>query len=78
MIQIGSIVKCVKGEPGILNEGDLYTVTNINSSGNLLLEELTPPEGFTSFNSTRFEETGETVYSQMREYLSEFELEELA
>lgn len=77
MIEIGSIVKCIKGTPGILIEGDKYTVCHITPSGNFILEELDPPSGYTSFNSTRFEDTDQTVYTQMREYLSILELEGL-
>lgn len=55
-MQVGSLVECIKGAVGILNEGDIYTVTYISGQGNLLLEEVTPPPPHTTFDRRRFKE----------------------
>lgn len=55
-MQVGSLVVCIKGHVGILNEGDIYTVTYISGQGNLLLEETTPPPPHTVFDRRRFKE----------------------
>jgi hypothetical protein len=47
-------VMCIKGHEGLLNEGDIYTVTALTSNGNYLLEEVEVPEGYTSFSNDRF------------------------
>ena len=47
-------VMCIKGHEGLLNEGDIYTVTTLTSNGNYLLEEVEVPEGYTSFSHDRF------------------------
>jgi hypothetical protein len=77
MIQVGSIVKCLKSMEGLLNEGKEYTVLQITRKGNFIIEEVNGPFGYDCFNSTRFEDTGKTVYTEMREYFSEYELEEI-
>ena len=77
MIQVGSIVKCVKGAEGVLNEGQEYTVLQITKRGNFIIEEAESPFGYDCFDSTRFEDTGKTVLTEMREYFSEYELEEI-
>ena len=77
MIQVGSIVKCVRGAEGVLTEGQEYTVLQITKKGNYLLEEVNSPFGYSCFDSTRFEDTGKTVYMEMREYFSDLEIEEI-
>jgi hypothetical protein len=77
MIQVGSIVKCIKGkEGGVLNEGQEYTVLQITQKGNFIIEEDESPFEYGCFDHTRFEDTGKTVYTEMREYFSEYELED--
>ena len=76
MIQVGSIVKCINSTETPLVEGQEYTVMQITQKGNYILEEAESPFGYDCFKSTRFEDTGKTVYTEMREYFSEYELEE--
>lgn len=65
MVTTGSIVKCIKGAPGILNEGENYTVYFVTEGGNYLLDEVNPPEGYSSFSHTRFEDTEVNIYDEM-------------
>ena len=55
-MQPGSLVQCIRGHVGILNEGDIYTVTHVSPQGNLLLDEVSPPAPHTIFDKTRFKE----------------------
>lgn len=48
------IVLCIDGYEGVLTEGEAYTVSQMTTNGNFLLEEVEVPEGYTSFNSNRF------------------------
>lgn len=52
----GSLVECVEGYPGLLEEGATYTVFNITSKGHILLYEVAPPFPYTCFNKRRFKE----------------------
>jgi len=45
---------CVQGHEGVLEEGNIYTVSSITSHGNFLLHEVEVPEGYTSFSASRF------------------------
>ncbi len=47
-------VLCIDGYEGVLTEGEVYTVAQVTVSNNFLLEEVSVPEGYTSFNSNRF------------------------
>lgn len=47
-------VECMKGHPGILEEGKLYSVLGETKEGNYLLFEVPVPEGYTSFSKDRF------------------------
>lgn len=47
-------VLCIQGYEGLLIESEVYTVYQVTSNGNYLLEELKVPEGYTSFNKNRF------------------------
>jgi hypothetical protein len=47
-------VVCITGSEGVLKEGDIYTVTEITKRGNFILDEVSVPEGFTSFDANRF------------------------
>jgi hypothetical protein len=49
-------VKCIKGYPGYLNEGDVYSVKKITENGNYILYGASPPYPYTSFDKNRFEE----------------------
>jgi len=84
MIQPGSIVKCIKGAEGILEEGATYIVWDVTEEGHLKLEEVTPPEPYNCFNKDRFEDTGQYVFLESFEdwevpypFATEEELEEL-
>jgi hypothetical protein len=48
-------VVCIKGQKGFLIEGETYTVINVTKKGNYLLNEIDPPEPYTSFDKDRFE-----------------------
>ena len=84
MLQPGSIVKCIKGAEGILQEGATYVVWDITEEGHLKLEEVNPPEPYTCFNKNRFEDTGDYVLLESFEewdvpepFATEKELEEM-
>ena len=47
-------VMCVKGHEDLLSEGNIYTVLEITTKGNYILDEVEVPEGFTSFAAERF------------------------
>ena len=47
-------VVCITGSEGVLKEGDIYTVTEITKRGNFILDEVSVPEGFKSFDANRF------------------------
>ena len=47
-------VMCVRGEVGILGEGDIYTVVGLTKKGNYILAEVDVPEPYTSFDASRF------------------------
>lgn len=83
MIQPGSIVKCIRGAEGILDEGNTYTVWDVTDEGHLKLEEVHPPSPYNCFSKDRFEDTGELIALQSFEgyvpypFATEVELEEL-
>ena len=77
MIQVGSIVKCIDPVDTTLVAGEEYTVIQITRKGNFIMEEVNSPFGYDCFDSTRFEDTGKTVVTEMREYFSEYELEDI-
>lgn len=49
----GDIVECIDGSNYLL-EGSLYTIKNVIQDKHVLLYEIDPPEGFTSFYKNRF------------------------
>jgi len=60
-------VLCVNGYEDVLTEGEVYTVAQVTVSNNFILEEVSVPEGYTSFNSNRFVPlitSDETVYEE--------------
>lgn len=57
-MKLGSIVLCIKGDGVHIKENEKYTVTDVTEKGNLLLFEIDPPEGHTSFHRGRFKDTG--------------------
>ena len=50
-----SLVICIKGFPGIIEENEIYTVKQVGNKG-ISLEEAYPPEPYTSFDKKRFKE----------------------
>lgn len=54
-MQVNSIVVCIKGHPGVLEEGAYYTVAEDRGRG-VLLFEAQPPSPYTSFYKDRFKE----------------------
>jgi hypothetical protein len=68
-MELGSVVLCIKGDGVCLKENETYTVAEVTIKGNLLLFEVDPPEGYTSFLRERFEDTG--VF--MEEFFTELE-----
>jgi hypothetical protein len=60
-------VLCINGYENVLTEGEVYTVAQVTVSNNFLLEEVSVPEGYTSFNSNRFVPlitSDETIYDE--------------
>ena len=55
-MQIDSLVLCVSGHPGILEKDQIYTVSKINSAGNINVFEAEPPHPHTCFLRDRFVE----------------------
>ena len=55
-MQKGSLVQCIRGHVGILNQGDLYTVSLVSAHGSVLLDEVSPPPPHTHFDKNRFKE----------------------
>jgi hypothetical protein len=47
-------VKCIKGFPGVLEEGEIYEVERITSEGNFILKEVLIPIPYTCFDKKRF------------------------
>ena len=47
-------VLCIHGHEGVLEEGSVYTVSEVTDAGNYLLFEVYPPQPHTSFRSLRF------------------------
>ena len=60
-------VLCINGYEDVLTEGEVYTVAQVTVSNNFILEEVSVPEGYTSFNSNRFVPlitSDETIYDE--------------
>lgn len=66
-MDIGSLVECVKGHPGVIEEGQYYTIRDIKNG--VFLYEVEPPSPYTSFLKERFREV------QGPEALEEFIME---
>jgi hypothetical protein len=67
MIYSLPIVKCIKGAEGILEEGHEYTVCGVSKKGNFHLMEVDPPEPYTVFDSSRFEDTGRSHFFEFND-----------
>ena len=51
-MDIGSLVECIKGYPGVIEEGQYYTVRDIQKG--VMLYEVQPPHPYTSFLKERW------------------------
>lgn len=69
MITIGSVVKCIRGAEGILEEGKKYLVDEVVGDGHLILLDVSPPEGYNCFHKDRFEDTGENIYNEVESFI---------
>lgn len=47
-------VICIKGHYGILDEGEVYHVSEVTKKGNYCLFEVDPPNPYLCFNKNRF------------------------
>ena len=47
-------VMCIKGHRGILEEGEVYHVSEVTDKGHYLLFEVDPPNPYKCFNRDRF------------------------
>lgn len=74
-MDIGSIVECVKGYPGIIEEGQYYTIRDIQKG--VMLYEVEPPHPYTSFLKERFKEVQEPLALEefMMELLCDCEID---
>lgn len=67
------VVECMKGHPGILEEGKLYSVLGYTKEGNYHLYEAQVPEGYTSFNKDRFRVVETKIFEFEEEFSNEYE-----
>lgn len=70
MTTIGSVVKCIRGSKGILEEGSKYLVDEVTPEGHLILLDVFPPKGYTCFNKDRFEDTGENIFNEIDSFIN--------
>jgi len=56
-MKIGSIVECIVGHPGVIEQGQYYTIRDIKNG--IFLYEVEPPHPYTSFMKERFREVQE-------------------
>jgi len=47
-------LKCIKGHPGILEEGQIYEACMVTENGHFVLLRVNPPAPHTCFNKERF------------------------
>ena len=55
-MQVNSLVVCVLGHPGVLEQEQIYTVREVTSKGNINVFEAEPPHPYGSFYKERFAE----------------------
>ena len=55
-MQVNSLVVCVLGHPGILEQEQIYTVREVTQQGNINVFEAEPPHPHSSFFRERFVE----------------------
>lgn len=55
-MKVNSLVCCVLGHPGVLEQDQIYTVREVTSQGNVNVFEVDPPHPHSSFYRERFVE----------------------
>jgi hypothetical protein len=55
-MKVNSLVLCVSGHSGVLEQNQIYTVKDINSQGNINVIEVEAPHPYTCFLRERFVE----------------------
>jgi hypothetical protein len=55
-MKVNSLVCCVLGHPGVLEQDQIYTVREVTSQGNINVFEAEPPHPHSSFFRERFVE----------------------
>jgi hypothetical protein len=55
-MKVNSLVYCVLGHPGVLEQDQIYTVREVTSQGNINVFEAEPPHPHSSFFRERFVE----------------------
>jgi hypothetical protein len=55
-MKVNSLVCCVLGHPGVLEQDQIYTVREVTSQGNINVFEAEPPHPHSSFYRERFVE----------------------
>ena len=55
-MKVNSLVVCVLGHPGILEQDQIYTVREVTSAGNINVFEVDPPAPHKCFYRDRFVE----------------------
>lgn len=73
-MQSNSLVECIKGYPGILEEGGIYTITEVKEKS-VLLVEVFPPQPYTSFHKRRFREIQPPI--DITSIINEIQIKEL-
>lgn len=74
-MQVNSLVVCVLGHPGVLEQDQIYTVREVTSQGNINVFEAEPPHPHSSFFRERFVEVQSP--DEIPEILAEVMLDEI-
>jgi hypothetical protein len=74
-MQVNSLVVCVLGHPGVLDQDQIYTVREVTSQGNINVFEAEPPHPHSSFFRERFVEVQSP--DEIPEILAEVMLDEI-
>lgn len=73
-MQVNSLVECIFGIPGLLEEGSIYTVIEVKPKG-IRVSEAEPPSPHTGFYKWRFKEL--QVPTNIESILNEIQIKEL-
>jgi hypothetical protein len=74
-MKVNSLVCCVLGHPGVLEQDQIYTVREVTSQGNINVFEAEPPHPHSSFFRERFVEVQSP--DEIPEILAEVMLDEI-